>query len=78
MPYIDKKNRESLDLAIDSIVKSMPDVPFHERLGDLNYVLSRIVARCIGKVSYGKIAMATGVIENVKQELYRKIGRAHV
>jgi hypothetical protein len=27
----------------------------------------------MGDVSYGKIAMATGVLENIKQELYRRI-----
>lgn len=73
MPYIDKENRNSLDKVINDVVESMPDAPFHERLGDLNYVLSRIVAGCMGKVSYGKIAMATGVLENVKQELYRRL-----
>lgn len=41
-------------------------------LGDINYVFSRIIAGIMGDVSYPKIAMATGVLENIKQELYRR------
>lgn len=73
MPYIEKKQRERLDGMVDSAVEKLSEVPFHESLGDLNYLISRIVAGCVGKVSYGKIAMATGVLENVKQELYRRM-----
>jgi hypothetical protein len=41
-------------------------------LGDINYVFSRVIMGVMGDVSYGKIAMATGVLENIKQELYRR------
>ena len=41
--------------------------------GQLNYLITRLVLSWIGEVSYSKIATATGVIENVKQELYRRL-----
>lgn len=42
-------------------------------LGDINYAVSRIIVNLMGDVTYAKIAMSTGVIENIKQELYRRI-----
>jgi hypothetical protein len=43
-------------------------------VGDINYCISRVVSKLIGKPSYSKIAMITGVLENIKQEFYRRIG----
>jgi len=57
--------------------------PYREKLtnqeflsicGDLNYVFSRIISGTMGDVSYPKIAIVTGVLENIKQEFYRRIG----
>jgi hypothetical protein len=41
--------------------------------GDINYCFSRIVGNLMGKVSYPKIAIITGVLENIKQEFYRRV-----
>jgi hypothetical protein len=41
--------------------------------GVLNYVITRLCAKLISDVSYPKIAMITGVLENVKQEFYRRL-----
>jgi hypothetical protein len=41
--------------------------------GDINYVFSRILAGVMGDVSYPKIATITGVLENIKQEFYRRV-----
>jgi hypothetical protein len=41
--------------------------------GVLNYCITRICSSCSGEVSYKKIALITGVLENVKQEFYRRI-----
>lgn len=76
MPYINRDGREDLDLVVDSALKTLKrrsGPSFEGSLGDLNYLFSRIVAAHMGEVSYGKIAMATGVLENVKQELYRRL-----
>lgn len=42
-------------------------------IGDINYTFSRILGKLMGDVSYGKIAMITGVLENIKQEYYRRV-----
>ena len=41
--------------------------------GVLNYVITRMCAKLINDVSYPKIAIITGVLENVKQEFYRRL-----
>ena len=73
MPYISKDDRIALDPIVDIAARVLERKPLEESLGDLNYLLSRIIAGAIGKTSYRKIAMATGVLENVKQELYRRL-----
>jgi hypothetical protein len=42
-------------------------------LGEINYTFSRVLAGSMGKTSYSKIAMITGVLENIKQEFYRRV-----
>jgi hypothetical protein len=85
MPYIKEEQRIVLDRAIGMMVEAIKsninkawqekitDEDFLNILGDINYTTSRIVSQLMGDVSYGKIAMATGVLENIKQELYRRI-----
>jgi len=46
---------------------------FLEIAGDINYCVSRLVSRIMGDISYGKIAMITGVLENINQEFYRRM-----
>ena len=41
--------------------------------GDINYTFSRILGGVMGDVSYSKIAVITGVLENIKQEFYRRV-----
>lgn len=81
MPYIEKEDREPLDDQIEKIANTIKSLSlektgeddFKHMLGLINYSFSRILMISMGKVSYAKIAMATGVVENVKQELYRRI-----
>ena len=81
MPYIKEEERLELDLAIEYMIKAIKDnktslsnpFNFANYLGRINYCFSRVVAGVMGSVSYSKIAMATGVLENIKQELYRRI-----
>lgn len=41
--------------------------------GDMNYCFSRIIGHFMASnPSYGKIAIITGVLENIKQEFYRR------
>lgn len=46
-------------------------------IGDVNYVFSRILGGIMGDVSYSKIALVTGVLENIKQEYYRRVAEKY-
>ncbi len=48
-----------------------------EVCGNLNYTITRICANLMGETSYSKIALITGVLENVKQEFYRRVASSY-
>jgi hypothetical protein len=81
MPYINEDERLELNSAIEVlsnvILNSKTNLnnprDFSRYLGRINYCFSRIIMNVMGDVSYSKIAMATGVLENIKQELYRRV-----
>ena len=83
MPYIKESNREYLDKYIKSVTDalktkdSMSNEDIATILGDINYTFSRILGGIIDDVSYPKIAMITGVLENIKQEFYRRIAEPY-
>ncbi len=72
MPYIKQERRDKLDpdiAKLRDILWTMDD-----QAGDLNYVISRLVGGLFFKSpSYGRIAKLTGILENVKQEFYRRV-----
>lgn len=89
MPYITENRRKNLDSSINKLVLSIkqnnPDITdifdkegltneeFLDIVGDINYCFSRAISSLMGDISYGKVAMITGVLENIKQEFYRRI-----
>ena len=81
MPYINESNRKNLDECIDHLVACIKsnllykgdDKDLWSMVGDINYCFSRVLGQLMGSVSYSKIAIITGVLENVKQEFYRRI-----
>jgi hypothetical protein len=78
MPYINEKEREELDDAIDNLILAICNDFIKPRslkdcLGRINYCFSRIICGIMGDTSYPKIAMITGVLENIKQEFYRRV-----
>lgn len=84
MPYIDKNERKELDpyirdmvVAIKNTTKLNNPNDFKNNLGRINYVFSRVLSGVMGNISYSKIAMATGVIENIKQEFYRRLAAVY-
>jgi|TARA_B100000287_G_scaffold320009_1_gene303872 hypothetical protein len=83
MPYIKENARLELDGCIDNMVdclthgNSVSNEEFAILLGEINYTFSRILAKSMGETSYSKIAMATGVLENIKQEFYRRIAASY-
>jgi len=79
MPYIDETSRKVLDGAIDDLANIITNFSELDNedvmvvLGDLNYCMSRLLGQVMGNTSYAKVAMLTGVLENVKQEFYRRV-----
>ena len=89
MPYISEINRELLNDHIENLAikimelsqkseygapsYSLNNAEFCGLLGDINYSISCLCSQIMGDPSYSKIAMITGVLENVKQEYYRRI-----
>lgn len=61
--YNETNNKISEQLSNEDILKI---------IGDINYVFSRVLGGLMGQVTYGKVAMITGVLENIKQEFYRR------
>lgn len=63
MPYIPQAERDKI------IVGDIAGMT----AGQLNYMITQMIRQWIGEPSYTKIATATGVLENVKQEMYRRL-----
>jgi hypothetical protein len=87
MPYIKEDLRSQLDNCIDKLTDCintpkglqghMDNNEFLTILGDINYCFSRILSSLMNEPSYPKIAMITGVLENIKQEFYRRVGEPY-
>lgn len=78
MPYIKEERRQRLNKCIEDLANCLEfgrdnSESLEEILGDINYSFSRVLASLMGKTSYNKIAMITGVLENIKQEFYRRV-----
>lgn len=85
MPYISEEERTELDSQIDNMIlairnnKTNLNNPhdFSNYLGRINYCFSRIIYGVMRDVSYRNIAMVTGVLENIKQEYYRRVAEPY-
>ena len=65
MPYIPEEDREALELTHDLKVP--------ETAGELNYVITAMLLRYLGtQAKYADYNEVIGVLECVKQELYRR------
>ena len=73
MPYIKESDRQKLDNCIDSMIKCLEHEDLSSVLGNINYCFSRILGGLMKEPSYNKVAMITGVLENIKQEFYRRV-----
>ncbi len=75
MPYIAPEDRPDLDQAIERLaasVRAKADEHDGAFEGFLNYAITRLVLEVLPSRRYASIARATGVLENVKQEFYRR------
>jgi len=74
MPYIKQEERAQVDAEIEALAWKMRQMVQNGAgsEGLLNYVVSRLIGLIIGEIRYAKIAWVTGVLENIKQEFYRR------
>jgi hypothetical protein len=85
MPYINEEERQELDGCIYQMVRCITETKvslnnpqdFSNFLGRINYCFSRVIMGVMKNISYKNIAMITGVLENVKQEFYRRIAEQY-
>ena len=85
MPYINEEERQELDSAIETLIAAILDNKtvlnnphdFSNYLGRINYCFSRIISGVMRVISYRNIAMVTGVLENIKQEFYRRVAEGY-
>jgi len=82
MPYITPDLRRDLDPLIDALAARLAQQAREAGsegafAGPLNYALTRLalstVQQRFGRLSYGVIAILTGVFQNVSQEFYRRL-----
>lgn len=79
MPYIIQRRREHIDEHIKALAQAIIDMADDDITtcdGDLNYTITRIIHEVYNlkvQPKYHKINSALGVLECVKQELYRRI-----
>jgi hypothetical protein len=81
MPYINEEERLELDQCIDAMISCIRNTQVNlvdpndikNHLGRINYAFSRVLSGLMQEPSYNKIAMITGVLENIKQEFYRRV-----
>ncbi len=76
MPYINQDRRDNLQEALESLVTELTCLDGGCVPGDLNYSISYIIMETLlglGKTNYSNINDAIGMLECVKQELYRRI-----
>lgn len=68
MPYIQMVDRQRIEPVIEPMLREAEGYS----LGELNYIITRLIHTALGRTSYARIAELTGVLENVKQEFYRR------
>lgn len=67
MPYIPQKDRGDIDFALNLLLQK-PDYT----VGELNYIITKLLHSQLKPMSYTKLNNLTGVLECVKLELYRR------
>lgn len=72
MPYIKAAQRHDLDPHIEKLAEAIRSCG-DDQAGAANYAITRLIHLLIGDIRYQKIALWTGVLENVKQEFYRRV-----
>ena len=74
MPYIKQTYRDRLEPALQNLIKELAG---HNLLisGVITYLITRLILNYLGpRPTYESIAVAVGILETAKLELYRKLG----
>lgn len=70
MPYVNQESRDR----IDPVLVGPATFLSNASVGELNYAITRIIQEYWAtQPNYHRIAEITGVLENVKQEFYRRV-----
>lgn len=73
MPYITRDAREMHNPLIAQIVKQLKDTTRDERLGEINYIFTKIILGAFPEQRrYCDYNNAIGILECCKMELYRR------
>jgi len=77
MPYIKPEDRVWYEKPINELASALGTAKNNEIMsdiaGDMNYCISTLISKIMDEPSYAKIAIITGVLENIKQEFYRRV-----
>lgn len=75
MPYIEERYRKELEPEIESLANKLKSYQKDHKLwpGILNYVLTKLILKSLPELRYWTIAILTGILENIKQEFYRRV-----
>ena len=72
MPYIKPSRRQPLDALVADFAQLRDDYGVSE--GELNYLLTRLLLEWTGGVrSYALLCSARGILQDVKDEFYRRV-----
>lgn len=78
MPYIEPGQRPAIDSAVDRVAEAVRlyGADLNARAGLINYAVTRLLLKMLEddpRLRYHHIALVTGIVENVKQEFYRRL-----
>lgn len=80
MPYIPQEQRSTIDTAVKRLAEAIREAAGSDQhlqgcAGLINYAVTCLVLELLkteGCMRYHHIALVTGVLENIKQEFYRR------
>jgi Domain of unknown function (DUF6899) len=86
VPYIPREDRDQLDSLIDELARRLDERAARTpgdlaAAGLLNYACTRLALSVVklrfGQIRYGVIALVSGVLHNVADELYRRLAQPY-
>jgi hypothetical protein len=74
MPYISRQDRELYDSVLNEFGKLLRENGSRVVAGGMNYLITKMISMYLqGRLRYSMINEVIGIIECVKQELYRRV-----